>query len=272
LIVPSVADNVAMWDRWYDWPAGGEEWSAAWGGSEAQWHGTLLPRIGGFLPASTILEIAPGFGRWTHYLREHCDRLVLVDLSTRCIDACRHRFAGDDRIAYHVNDGRSLPGIEDASVDFAFSYDSLVHAEADVLASYLRELARVLTPEGIAFLHHSNAGEYRRTYEAVRRGPRALRTRLVERGWLDRLHRRALSVNAESFRASCEAAGLRCVTQELVNWGGRRLIDCFSTVVPAAAAARPTTVVRNHGFMDEAARVRARLGTESEGTVSASAR
>jgi SAM-dependent methyltransferase len=264
--VPTVADNVAMWDRWYDWPAGGEEWSAAWGGSEAQWRGTILPRIDPLLPASTILEIAPGFGRWTHYLRGHCDRLVLVDLSPRCIDACRERFAGDDRIEYHVNDGRSLRAVEDASVDFVFSYDSLVHAEADVLASYVRELARVLAASGAAFVHHSNAGEYRRTYEAVRRGPRALRARLVERGWLDRLHRRALSVSAESFRASCERAGLRCLTQELVNWGGRRLIDCFSTVVPAAAAARPTTVVRNPRFMDEAASVRARHEPENAET------
>lgn len=266
--MPSVADNVAMWDRWYDWPAGGEEWSAAWGGSEAQWRGTLLPRIAGLLPASAILEIAPGFGRWAHYLRGHCDRLVLVDLSARCIDACRDRFAGDDRIAYHVNDGRSLTAVADGSIDFAFSYDSLVHAESDVLASYARELARVLAPTGAAFVHHSNAGEYRRTYEAVRRGPRSLRAALVERGWLDRLHRRALSVSAESFRASCEAAGLRCVTQELVNWGGRRLIDCFSTVVPAAAARRPTTVVRNPRFMDEAASVRARLGHERAETSS----
>src|SRR5438128_1034565 len=63
----------------YDWKERGEEWSAPWGGSAAQWSGTILPRIRECLPASTILEIAPGFGRWTHYLREHCERLHVVD-------------------------------------------------------------------------------------------------------------------------------------------------------------------------------------------------
>ena len=92
-----------------------------------------LPRIARFLPAGSILEIAPGHGRWTDFLREHCDTLSIVDLDAACIDACRERFAGDERIAYHVNDGRSLDMIEDGSVDFAFSFDSLVHADAEVV-------------------------------------------------------------------------------------------------------------------------------------------
>jgi SAM-dependent methyltransferase len=255
--VPTVADNRAMWDDWYEWLDRGEEWSAAWGGSEAQWRGTILPRIEQFLPARTILEIAPGFGRWTHYLRERCDRLVLVDLSERCIVACRERFAGDGRVAFHVNDGRSIPMIEDSSVDFAFTFDSLVHAEADVLRDYARELARVLVPGGAAFVHHSNAGEYRRYFEARQHLPRVVRERLIERGLLDRLHRRALSVTAGEFGMWCEAAGLSCTTQELVNWGGKRLIDCFSTIVLASARGEgPTRVVRNSGFMAEAEAVR----------------
>lgn len=264
--MPTVADNRAMWDG-YDWGGGGEEWSAAWGGSEAQWQGTILPRIEAFVPAGTILELAPGFGRWSHYLREHCDRLVLVDLSERCIEACRERFAGDGRIAYHVNDGTSLAMIDDGSIDFAFTFDSLVHAEAQVLEGYARELARVLAPSGAGFVHHSNAGEYRRYFDGRRRLPRRARDRLIAAGRLDRLHRRALSVSARDFRAMCRRAGLACPDQELVNWGGRRLIDCFSTVVPASSArARPARVVRNARFMDEAEAVRRRFAGSGAAT------
>lgn len=50
----------------YDWKDSGEEWSAPWGNSAAQWFGTILPRTSQCLPAGTILEIAPGFGRWTN--------------------------------------------------------------------------------------------------------------------------------------------------------------------------------------------------------------
>src|SRR4030095_4890255 len=52
----------------YDWKEAGEEWSQPWGSSAAQWAGTIFPRIRECLPAGTILEIAHGFGRWTHYL------------------------------------------------------------------------------------------------------------------------------------------------------------------------------------------------------------
>src|SRR6266550_7952851 len=41
----------------YDWKAAGEEWSAPWGSSAAQWVGTIFPRIRECLPAGTILEI-----------------------------------------------------------------------------------------------------------------------------------------------------------------------------------------------------------------------
>jgi hypothetical protein len=73
-------------------------------------------------------RIGPGFGRWTQYLRRLCIRLIVVDLSERCIDSCRRRFAGDRHIEYIVNDGTSLEQIPDGSVDFIFSFDSLVHA------------------------------------------------------------------------------------------------------------------------------------------------
>src|SRR6266550_6857049 len=63
----------------YDWKDAGEEWSAPWGTSAAQWFGAILPRVRAFLPAETILEIAPGFGRWTYYLKDYCQELWIVD-------------------------------------------------------------------------------------------------------------------------------------------------------------------------------------------------
>jgi hypothetical protein len=45
--------------------------------------------------------------------------------------------------------------IADGSIDLAFSFDSLVHAEADVLSFYLAQLATKLRSDGVAFIHHS---------------------------------------------------------------------------------------------------------------------
>jgi len=139
--VPTTEENLRSWSETYDWPEGGEEWSKVWGGSEAQWSFVIHPRIHLFLPTDTILEIAPGYGRWTQYLSPQCRRLVGVDLSATCVEACTRRFAQVPHASFQQNDGYSLAAIADHSIDFAFSFDSLVHAEQDVLAAYLREFA-----------------------------------------------------------------------------------------------------------------------------------
>jgi len=74
------------------------------------WHVTLLPRLRGFLPARTILEIAPGGGRITAHLVDWCERLHLVDIAPEALSACRERFRDRRGIAYHLGDGRSSAG------------------------------------------------------------------------------------------------------------------------------------------------------------------
>jgi 2-polyprenyl-3-methyl-5-hydroxy-6-metoxy-1,4-benzoquinol methylase len=250
--MPSLDWNRALWRTDYSWPKQGDEWSASWGGADMQWHRTILPRIHAFLPADTILEIAPGFGRWTHYLKDQCRRLVVVDLSPRCIDACKQRFAECSHIEYHVNDGLSLDVIADGSIDFVFSFDSLVHAEEDVIRSYLDQLGRKLRPDGIGFLHHSNLGEYARYFAFVERLPGRRRVfeklKLVERN----RHFRAASMTAAKFEGLAGRAGLPCMSQEIVNWGSKRLIDCCSMFTRHGSRwVRPNRVRRNHGFMKE---------------------
>jgi hypothetical protein len=60
----------------------------------------------------------------------------------------------------------------DGGVDFIFSFDSLVHAEDAVLKAYVAEFAKKLRPNGAAFLHHSNLGEYISRIEVQSRFPK----------------------------------------------------------------------------------------------------
>jgi SAM-dependent methyltransferase len=240
----------------YEWKEAGEEWSEPWGGSEAQWLGSIFPRISEYLPAGTILEIAPGFGRWTHYLKEHCERLHVVDPDARCIEACRRRFGNDARLSYHVNDGRSLAMIPDRSVDFAFSFDSLVHVRRELVEAYVRQLGDKLRDDGVGFIHHSNLGEYASSFG--RRLPARARKLLTKAKLLDQDHQRARDMTAELFQSCCAAHGLRCLSQELINWRGRRLIDCFTTFARAGSKwAGSSKTVRNPNFMREAKLIRA---------------
>jgi SAM-dependent methyltransferase len=249
------------WNQPAGWVSGGDEWSGPWGGSESLWWGSLVPRIHGFVPAGLVLELGPGEGRWSRYLRPLADQLVLVDVAEHCVATCRGLFDGDSGVSCHLGDGLTLPMVSDRSVDFAFSFDSLVHAEGDVLRSYAHELGRTLKSDGVAFIHHSNMGVYRRAAAVARATPEKLRRRLTIHGLLVNVFAwRAESSTAREFARFCEEAGLACVGQELIAWHyGRQLTDAISVVTPRGSRwERPNRVIRNPLFMREA-RLRERL-------------
>lgn len=211
--MPSREMNKRLWTS-YDWQRRGEEWSKNWGGTANLWHGTLMPRIGAYLGHVRALEIAPGYGRITRYLKDYCESLVLVDLAANCIEHCKQRFAGESHIEYFVNDGRSLECLGERSVDFVFSFDSLVHADLATVSAYLAEIERVLVPGGSAVLHHSNL--------------HALQDETRRYGGS---HLRAPDVSAELvLAATARLQTLECRTQELISWDeSARLIDCISS-------------------------------------------
>jgi ubiquinone/menaquinone biosynthesis C-methylase UbiE len=251
--VPSIEENLDYFDRRYDWPKQGDEWSSDFGGTDALWWFTIFPRISPFLPARRILEIGPGHGRWTVHLLSSCQSLVLVDLSPACIEQCKARFAGASNITYHVTDGKSLGMLPSNSVDFVFSFDSLVHAEADVIQAYVEQLASILTQEGAGFIHHSNLGQYARRLALIKKFPRKkwnLRPQAARMLSINTRAWRAESMTGARFRDMCASAGLRCFSQELINWGrGRCMIDAFSCFArPNSPWDRPPLVVKNPSF------------------------
>jgi ubiquinone/menaquinone biosynthesis C-methylase UbiE len=239
--MPSVEENLHKWSS-YSWNEQGNEWSKSWGGTEKCFWGSIYPRIQAFIPGATILEIAPGFGRWTQYLKDYCDNLIVVDLTDKCIAACQQRFADCSQITYHVNDGKSLEMVADESIDFVFSFDSLVHAEEDVIKAYLQQIALKLKPNGIGFIHHSNLGSYLNPS-----------TGKLE---VEHLYWRAESMSAKLFEQYCDQAGLQCLSQEIIAWCGNILCDCISVFTPKISKwNQPNRVVENIYFMDEADRL-----------------
>lgn len=230
--MPSLEWNFETWNNDEVWAQRGDDWSIPWGSPEAQWHFILLPRIHRFLPANSIVEIGPGLGRWTQFLLPQCQSFTGVDLSWKGIEGCRRRFSEQPHSTFHTNDGYSLDMLSDESIDFAFSFDSLVHTEWDVVSSYLRELARVLKPNGAAFLHHSNLAA-------------------VPDHSIGLKHARAATVSGELVLSESEALGLSVVSQERFDWGADNpgLTDCM-TVLTRAHHALPA-VVDNPGFMCE---------------------
>ncbi len=243
-----------MWSQQYDWSTRGDEWSSMWGNAEAQWRHTIQPRINRWIPTNHLLEIAPGYGRWTQFLLNSSNEYIGVDIAQNAVDACKQRFSEYRNAKFIKNDGRSLEEVPQQWIDFVFSFDSLVHVERDDLRAYLQQLAEKLSPSGYGFLHHSNLGAY---------SGQGL-TRWKE--W------RAQSVSAKSFRDDCREVGLHCISQELIPWRGSRFIDCISVIEVAkeispalnrrislgrlSSSDLATIVISNPYFMVEALAVR----------------
>lgn len=248
----SVNYNKKWWGQDYDWSESGDEWSAPWGGPEAQWYGSLLPRIHRFIPTGHVLEIACGHGRWTQFLKDQCETLTGVDLSEVCVEACRERFAGDANVRFLTNDGTTVPEVADSSIDFIFSFDSLVHADAATIAAYLVEFRRVIKPDGVAFIHHSNLGGSSRLSREFRKIPK-VGGALRRLGVLEHQWGRDFGVSAEFVASSAESAGMRCIGQEIIPWTNQRtLLDCISVIVPdESPAPRGNRVLRNWQFRRE---------------------
>ena len=243
--MPNLAWNIKTWTEKYDWEKEGEEWSVAWGTSDAQWFASLYPRLHHFLPSKNILEIAPGRGRWTKFLLSHAtNSFRAVDIDHENIDVCSKKFTKLHKNFLAVkNDGLDLSSIADRRFDFVFSFDSLVHCDVTVLSSYIKQiLSSLLTRDGVCFLHHSNL------HYSMEQFGKPLST-----------HARDPHVDFEIVKEIVIKNGGKILCQEIISWGDPAMPDWPETVCGDAltlfttkkSAILPSTVplIINKGFI-----------------------
>ena len=153
----SVEENKNFWNNPESWNYFdlGEKWSSEFGNTDILWYSYLYPRIHNFINNSDTLEIAPGTGRITKYVLPLAKSYIGYDLSEYCIDYCKNNYGE----MFFLNDGKTFHNTKNESIDFIFSWDSLVHAEKDVLLDYVKESLRCLREDGIAMFHHSNTSK-----------------------------------------------------------------------------------------------------------------
>jgi ubiquinone/menaquinone biosynthesis C-methylase UbiE len=95
----------------------------------------------------TALEIGCGVGRMTRMLSRVFGHVTGVDISEEMIARARQNTADLGNVDLMVGDGCTLTGLADASCDYAFSFIVFQHIPSyDVIASYCREVFRVLKP------------------------------------------------------------------------------------------------------------------------------
>lgn len=259
----SISENRRIWNDEYAWPEAGDEWRGqadACGVPYAEWKQELVDRL--ILPyarpGTTILEIAPGHGRWTETLSQRAGRLILVDLSPTCIDSCRQRLSDRARLETFVTDGRSLPPTVESAVDLVWSFDSFVHIAAADIQQYLVEIHRVLRPGGAAVIHHANRWHATLRLAGLRSfgsGGRLL-YRWLSLGPGERKDGWRSAVSARSFCDMARRAGLDIVEQ-FARWGaGGRYgvprhndrVTVLRKPLPAGQGAASACALRTHAL------------------------
>jgi SAM-dependent methyltransferase len=153
----------------------------------AHLHDDILPAVtSGAGLGEDMLEIGPGPGAATEWLRHRVRRLVAVELDAEAAAALRERFARTN-VSIVVGDATALD-YPDGSFDSVGMFTMLHHVPTRALQdALLAEALRVLRPGGALFgsdslasdpLHHFHAGD---TYNPVE--PAALLTRLQTLGF-----------------------------------------------------------------------------------------
>lgn len=105
----------------------------------AAWiFGQVEPHLG-----EDVLEVGAGHGTFTEIMSERGGRVVATDVSERCVDRLRARFAGNDRVAV-VHGG--VDAVGHGPFDSAVLINVLEHIEDD--DGVLRELSATLKPGG----------------------------------------------------------------------------------------------------------------------------
>ncbi|MGC1305318.1 MAG: class I SAM-dependent methyltransferase [Caulobacteraceae bacterium] len=122
-----------------------------------QWQNFYRPFSDKYHPdLSAVADFAAGYGRNTRKLLEFgAKHVTMIDVNPDCVRALQKSLAGKAASAV-LNNGYDLSNLKAGSFTFFYSFDAMVHFDAELIISYIPEIHRVLAPGGLAFLHHSN--------------------------------------------------------------------------------------------------------------------
>lgn len=241
----------------YDWSSGGEEWSEPWGSTRSMWLASIYPRISEYLPTEIIVEIGSGHGRIARILHAFAtNQLVLFDIVDDCVSMCKKKFASSSKTVCLKTKGCALDGVADNSVDFIFSFYSLVGSDKEIITGYMQEFDRVLSDDGIAFIHHSNAGMYFDPDQSE-----------LDKRLLLLAAYRDMSIDAAEVQAIAKSCNLTCIKQECINWDITEILsDCFSTIVrPTSKWACEPILLHNPEFQEEQNQAKSREQARKNG-------
>jgi len=113
----------------------------------------LVDLLGLPLDRGRALDFGCGAGRLTQALCDFFGQCVGVDIAPSMIELARAHNRFGPRCQYVLNDTTSLAFLADGSCDFIYTNNVLQHMDPQLARGYLRELLRVLRPDGLLIFH-----------------------------------------------------------------------------------------------------------------------
>jgi ubiquinone/menaquinone biosynthesis C-methylase UbiE len=100
---------------------------------------------------TVILDYGSYAGKWTKYFLS-AKNVICSDIFEESGEYIKNKLK-NDKISFHLTNGFELPNIQDQTVDFIFSIDTLVRTEVDVLQKLIHTFSRILKKDGRALIH-----------------------------------------------------------------------------------------------------------------------
>ncbi len=128
-------------------------------------------------PSRRALDIGCGIGRMEVALAGRVGELHAIDVAPRMIEVARRRCEGLANVHLAIATGLDLAAFGDARFDLVFAVDTfpyLVQSGMPLVATHIREAARVLAPGGdlviLSFSYRDDAARDREDVAALARG------------------------------------------------------------------------------------------------------
>ncbi|GEM_PF-6323793 len=117
-------------------------------------------------PQARVLDIGCGIGRVVKSIYPMVESVLGVDISDHMVEQAREKVKASN-VSFQRVDGKSLNGVPSEAFDCCYSFFVFQHIPRSSVASYFREVHRVLKPDG-RFLFQMQISE-----DSTRRDPPA---------------------------------------------------------------------------------------------------
>lgn len=117
---------------------------------------SILPDL---LENKIVLDAACGTGYGSSIIASHAAKVYGIDISQEAIDYAREHYGKCDNLEYMTGSVANLP-FSDNMFDAVISFETVEHVDANTQIQFLKEIRRVLKPDGILIMSTPNKEIY----------------------------------------------------------------------------------------------------------------